>query len=268
MIGFGLLHELLYWAAVAVLVSAVMSFWTARLQALSNRLVVVGFVLLTACIVPRWMLTGHPPILGTYENTIAAVWFLSVALIALLWSEDSARHDLARALAVWVIPLLALGWFFDRSPLSLPASARGLFVEVHVLFSWTALTFLLIASTAAIMVLVRPTGEDNAEWWDAVMVRSVGFGFTAFTLMLVAGATYSYLLFGDWYRWEIVGTLAAALWLSYASTLHAAMIFSWRGRRLASVMLLVLPLMLATFWVWSFYSGTYHHFEIQTMRQS
>lgn len=265
-----LLHQALYWPATLALLAAP-GLALARRESLASwhvRALGVGLVLLTAAVVPRWVETGHPPIFGTYENSIAAAWSLALACLVLARARGPVAGPLARALSAWLVPLLAAGWFFDRTPYPLTISERSLLVDFHVLFAWSAHTALLGATTAAILVVAGRTREADAEWWDAAVFRPTGYGFAALTLMLAIGSLYSYLLFADWYKWEIVETFAAATWIAYATVLHAAMMFSWRGRRLAWAMLAVLPLMLATFWVWSFYSGTYHHFEIPAIKAS
>lgn len=262
-------HDILYWTSVAALFGGVVATWLPALSLWSGRLLTVGFVTLTAAIVPRWIAVGHPPIFGTFENSIAAVWFLLVAIGLFMRSSDAETAPaLARGLTLWIVPLLCLGWFFDRTMYPLTISERSLLVDIHVLFAWTAHTALLVASTAAILVIRRGTDQPAEGRWDALLFRSVGYGYAALTLMLAVGATYSYLLFGSWYKWEMVESFAAAAWLGYAVVLHAAMTFGWRGRRLAWSLLSVLPLMLGTFWVWSFYAGTYHHFEIPAIKAS
>jgi len=258
-----LTHEIPYWVAVALLLGLVFALQLDRFRRWTPALALVGFAALTISIVPRWIQTGHPPIFGTYENTIAAVWSLVAVIVVLLrrGRSDADRH-LARVLSIWIPPLLVGGWFFDRAPYPLTISERSLLVDIHVLFAWSAHTALLVASAAAILAITSAARENESTHWDAIMFRAVGYGFAALTIMLALGSAYSYLLFGDWYKWELVEAFAAASWLAYASVLHSAMMFSWRGRRLGWAILAVLPLMIATFWVWSFYAGTYHHFEI------
>lgn len=262
-----LTHEVPYWVAVAALLGLVAALWLNRYRRLVPALALIGFAALTMAIVPRWIQTGHPPIFGAYENTIAAVWALVAVMLVLLKSRESdADKYLVKVLAVWIPPLLVGGWFFDRTPYPLTISERSLLVDIHVLFAWSAHTALLVASGAAISAIARASREDEAPHWDAIMFRAVGYGFAALTVMLAVGSIYSYLLFGDWYKWELVEAFAAASWVAYAIVLHSAMMFSWRGKRLAWAVLSILPLMLATFWVWSFYAGTYHHFEIPAIR--
>lgn len=262
-----LTHEIPYWVAVALLLGLVVALWAERYRRWAQTLALVGLAALTISIVPRWIQTGHPPIFGTYENTIAAVWSLvAVILVLVRLCESDADRYLVKTLSIWIPPLLVAGWFFDRSPYPLTISERSLLVDIHVLFAWSAHTALLVASAAAISAIVRSARADETAHWDSIMFRAVGYGFAALTIMLAVGSLYSYLLFGDWYKWELVEAFAAASWIAYASVLHSAMMFSWRGKRLGWAILAVLPLMIATFWVWSFYAGTYHHFEIPAIR--
>ena len=260
-------HQIAYWIAVVVVSGLVLALWSDRFHRRVPTFAVFALAALTISIVPRWLQTGHPPIFGTYENTIAAAWSLLVAIVIVLRRGSSDTDDyLVKLLSLWLIPLLAIGWFFDRAPYPLTISERSLLVDIHVLFAWSAHTALLVASVAAIAAIARAARENESAHWDALMFRTVGYGFAALTLMLAIGSVYSYLLFGEWYKWELVEALAAASWIAYATVLHSAMMFSWRGRRLGWAILAVLPLMIATFWVWSFYAGTYHHFEIPAIR--
>lgn len=263
-----LAHSVLYWLAVAMMIAGAVALQLQRLERIASMAYAGGAGLLTLSVIPRWIQTGHPPIFGTYENTIAAAWFLSIAVLVLMRHKDTAHRHLGRVLAMWTVPLLAFGWFFDTTPFPLTISERNLLVDIHVLFAWSAHTMLLIVSTAAFLIVRARSAEPEAAWLDALMFRTSGYGFAALSLMIGVGSTYSYLLFGDWFKWEIAEVFAATSWMGYATAIHAAMMFSWKGKRLAYVMLAVLPLMIATFWVWSIYSGTYHYFEIPAIKAS
>lgn len=261
------LHWITYVVALVALLGGVVGAWSPRFAPYARRLTQAGLAVLTVSIALRWVITGHPPIFGTFENSIASAWFVAafVVLADLPRFRDALPRRLGRALGLWVLPLLAVGLFFERSPYPLTISERSLLVDVHVLFAWGAHTVLLAAGTAAIVVMAgREDGEGPL--WEQVLFRGAGVGFALFSVMMVLGSAYSFLLFSDWFRWEIVEAFAAATWLAYGLALHAAMMFGWRGRRLASALLVASVLMLCTFWVWSFWSGTYHHFEIPAIR--
>lgn len=220
---------------------------------------------LTLSIAARWIVSTHPPIFGTFENSIAAAWCVGLAALLL----DSGFRGLPRSLlkytAPWAPVALVFGAFFERDPFPLTISERSLLVDIHVLFAWGAHTVLLAASSVAIVVLFG-RAEEFEGYADDIMFRGAGVGFALLTLMIAVGSAYSFLLFADWFRWELVETFAAATWLAYGLVLHAAMMFRWRGKPLAWAILAVLPLTIGLFWTWSIYSGTYHHFEIPLFR--
>jgi ABC-type transport system involved in cytochrome c biogenesis permease subunit len=122
----------------------------------------------------------------------------------------------------------------------------------------------LVASSVALLEAVRPSSDParRTQW----MVRGTGVGFALFTVMMCVGAVYSFLLFADWYRWEIVGTSTFIGWLGYGAVLHAYLLFGWTGRRLAWATLGLLPVLLFAFWSWSVFSGTYHYFDLIAIR--
>lgn len=261
-------QEWLYWLSAAVLVASVVMMWIPRpVRVSAPALMRLGLLLLTVSVVMRWVVTGHPPIFGTFENSIASTWCI---VVGVLFGRRAFRvaelpDDFERWFSLWIPVTLAFGAFFTRTPYPLTISERSIMVDIHVVFAWAGYTLLIAASTIAGLVVARRDGWDS-EPADAVMVRAAGVGFAMFTAMIALGSFYSYLLFADWFKWEIVESFALAAWLGYSSVLHVRMFFAWRGTRLAWVLLMVLPLLLGTFWVWSIFTRTYHHFEIPEIR--
>lgn len=226
------------------------------------RRVLIGcLVAETVLIGVRWYLTGHPPIFGTHENTLAASWFIGIAVLLLARREGDAR--ILRLLLPWMPVHLAYGLlFFAVTPYPLTISERSVVVDLHVLLAWTAYTVILSGAMFALDTVLRGQAESGG---DEVFV-SLTLGFAAFTAMLAVGSFYSYQIFGSWFTWEITETICAAAWLGYGLAVHARLLFGWSGRRLAWFALALLPLLLLAFWVWSLYPGTYHHFDIIPIR--
>lgn len=247
--------------AVAGALTAVVRRWRGAYRPL----LVVECGLLTASAAMRWFAAGHPPMFGTYENTVTAALALAVTALAVdLRTRGGRIADAGRAVAVWVPVQIAYGAFFSTAAYPLTISERSLLVDVHVGFAWAAYALVALGSMVALGVVLPGRGGDDDA--DAAVVRTAGLGFLMLTVMMAVGAVYSWMLTADWYPWEMVGTLTAAAWLGYAAVLHARIMFGWRGRRLAWAMLAVLPVTVAAFWVWSIYAGTYHHFDIAVIR--
>ncbi len=263
-------QEVLYWAAALMFAGFASAAWVKPLRPHRTRLLWLAVCLMTLAAVARWVVTGHPPIFGTFENSMAATWAVGVFLI--LEGQGRLRGILpsrvAPFFALWIPVFLGFGMFFNRTPLPLTISERSIFVDVHVTFAWLAHTMLLATSTLAICIVSGRFGESPSVEWDEALLRGAGAGFALFTLMISVGSFYSYLLFADWFRWEITEAFAADSWLAYGLAIHSFLFFGWRGKKLAWLVLIALPLMLGTFWVWSLYPGTYHHFEIPLLRAS
>ena len=208
----------------------------------------------------RAVVTNRAPLVGTYENTLVVAILLLVACsIILVFTDPPVRSTLTRLTAPWAILALAFGSRFSSSPLLVGVEGRGLLAYTHAFVGWLDFTVLIVGTMAALAMLLNRRGEVSA--WQAVTTRMLGAGFVLLTATIASGAVLSFGVFGSWYQWQIVETLSAVLWLAYGFALHAFLLFGWRERRLAALTVAVLPLALATFWVWALYPGTYHYFE-------
>lgn len=254
-------------AALAIVAGA-LGLWFDRFVANAYRVLVAGFGILTVSLVARWMVTGHPALFGTFENAAAATWFIvGVVLIdRYRLSNRVLPGRLAPALAAWTILILGFGAFFNPDPYPLTISERSIFIDIHVLIAWLAHTVLLIGGTAALLQVTHMVGDIDEDDMHQIVFRGAGVGLALFSAMIAVGSFYDFLLFSNWFTWEVVEVFAVAAWIAYALVIHAVMFFGWRGQRLAWAMLAATVLMLGTFWVWSFYSDTYHHFEIPALR--
>lgn len=251
--------------AVAVAISVVGAVWSKYLTAgwwISLLAVFSGL----AWLVLRTAESGHLPIFGTFENTFTAASALVTVAIVVEWRLPQAR-GVWRWAAPWSLALLLYGTRFRVEPVPLTISEQSLWVDVHVLFAWLAFVALLGASTLAMLRLAEkvPFGLDE-EGADDLLGRLVVLGFLGLTLMLVLGSFYLYVLFAVFWRWEIVETLSLLAWLGYGLVAHARQFYRLGGRRLATAVVAILPLLLLAFWIWSVFPGTFHFFDIPLVR--
>lgn len=260
-----LVHSAAYWVAFALFVAAAGVLWAAPGRtALASRLLVGALASQALAAVARWVVTAHPPIFGTYENTIAASIAVGIALVVHLRGSRPVDALYARLTALWPPLFLAFGLFFPRVPYPLTISERNLLVDIHVALAWGAFAVLLSGAMRAAALLIERESDLEAERLERI-VRTTGVGFALFTCMLAIGAVYSYVLFADFWRWEIVGTSSAVAWIGYGGAMHAHLMYGWRDRRLAWVIVGLLPVLLFVFWAWSIYAGTYHHFDLNAL---
>lgn len=214
----------------------------------------------------RWAVAGHPAIFGTFENTYAlATALLLAAAIAGLWGPRF--RDSWRWAAPWALAALLYGTRFRSDPVPLTISEQSLWVDVHVAFAWVALVSLLAASTGAIIRLSgrKPLGMESDDA-DRLITECLMAGFCAFTAMLVTGAWYSFVLFGVFWQWSTVETLSLTTWLGYALVIHGRLFYRWRGRRLDLAVVLVLPVLIAAYFIWSALPDAWHFFDIPLVK--
>lgn len=213
----------------------------------------------------RWVTAGHMPMFGTFENTLTA----SACLMATaVWTSWRRRTLGAWAWAVpWALALLLYGTQFRREAVPLTISERSLWLDAHVVFAWLAFCSLLLASSLAVpRILGRSVWGLDADSADERIAGALNVGFLSLTAMILVGAWYLYVLFAEFWRWDIVGTLSLAAWLAYGMVIHARLFYRLGGRGLAAAILAVLPLLILSLWVWSVFPGTYHHFEIVVLK--
>lgn len=228
-------------------------------------LLAAGFAGLAGSVAVRWAIAERPPVIGTFENTlVTAALVVATAVVLALFGPPARRPPLPGLLAPWALVLLVGGQFARRAPLPIDAGGRTVIGYVHAFVGWLDFAVLLGSLAAAIGLLAykRSTGEGSDEGlWDEALARLLGLGFTLLTATMASGSIYSFILFGEWYRWQVVESAAAVAWLAYAALLHLRLLHRWRGKKLALATLAAFPLAVVAFWVWAVYPMTYHYFD-------
>lgn len=229
---------------------------------LTAAVVVVG----TAGLVARSAQSGHLPIFGTFENTYTASWFL-LAAAALASLRIEGWKNSWRLASPWAAALLLLGRTFRSDPIPLTISEQSFWVDIHVLFAWLALVGLLGATTLSTMRLAGRLPEGwTAEQADERITSLLWGGFIAFTVMLAIGSYYEWVLFGTFWSWDIVETICLVAWLAYGLIIHFRLFYRWGGRKLDGALVAVLPVLLAGYFIWSFWPSTFHFFDVPLVR--
>jgi ABC-type transport system involved in cytochrome c biogenesis permease subunit len=219
------------------------------LRRAAGRVAAAGWVAHGACIVVRWIATGHAPVQGAYENSLAGAWFLP----PLAWYAARRFPAAARALPVVLAAALVLlgnGLMApaDRAPLEPPY--RSSWLVVHVTFAWIAFgAYLVSAAFSGYELFVTRGGRagDRAAALGDVTARLVAVGFLAHTVMIASGAIWAHGLWGRYWGWDPIETWSLVSWLVYGVNLHLRFTLGWSGRRAAWVGVLSVATIVITF---------------------
>jgi cytochrome c-type biogenesis protein CcsB len=250
-----LAYGLLWVATVAYVVhSRTHRSWTGWV---ASGATTVSLGLLTAGLVRRGLAAGHWPLTNRYEFALCFAWAV-IAIYLLL--EASWRERRAGAL-VLPVALLVTTYAVIRPPdersisLLLPA-LRSPWLPVHVLSTMIGYGALGVAAGLGLVRLAPSTpsdgsqkarGELSHEAVEHTMERVVVLGFPWLTLGILTGAIWAQSAWGRYWGWDPKETWALVTWLWYLLILHVCPLRSWRGRRLAALIVVGFGVVLFTF---------------------
>ncbi len=222
-------------------------------------------LLATATVSVRWAGVGHAPVFGTYENSIAAVWILSIGWVVLFWLDATLR-DVCRAGAWLNAAILLWGIFFNTRRIPLTISEQSLWPEFHALFAWVAFWGLSVAFLNAGRALVRrgSAPPEKQARSDEKSLAWLLFAFAALSLSTALGSIYEFRLIGRWWSWDIIETTTLCSWLAMGLAVHMRLFHHWGGRRLAWLLALAYAFFLFAAWGIALLPNrsAFHYFEL------
>lgn len=237
--GILLLTAIAAYALASLCCLSALVFGRERLQRAGFWLVVTGFALQTVAMVARWQVTGHLPVMHTYENSLAGTWVMLLTYLAI-----QAWVPQARAMAVAVAPLALLvlgnGLLVGAELQPLEPAFKSRWLIVHVLFAWFAFGSYVTAAAAGLMYLLKERSGAGVlgklpelKLLEELSMRLILFGFFAQAIMIGSGAIWAYGLWGRYWGWDPVETWSLVSWLVYGANLHLRITLGWTGRRAA-----------------------------------
>lgn len=253
------LEKILYFVCLSFYavsaVAAFSGFLTLRRYRVLYALIIAT---LGALIGVRWYHAGHPPIFGTYEETLSASFAVTVFSLIL---DREGRFG--RFTATFAFFTLLYGSLFDSTLKPLVISEQSLWVEFHALFAWIAYGFYSLVFAAAISVLLKKeeTLDVLSDW---LMRKGLLYGFIGQTVFFVIGSYYSTRLHGRWWMWDAVEYLFVASWLIYAVAIHGRILSGWSNKRTALWIAAGFAAAIVLYWGLIYFpQSTYHVFDTE-----
>jgi cytochrome c-type biogenesis protein CcsB len=263
----GLAYALLWAATLAYVVRARTGWdWPGRV-AIGGMAISWGS--LTAGLVRRALMAGHWPLANRYEFALCFVWTILTVYLLLEASWHGGRASAfprGGSIGVLAVALLVATYALTRpsderaiTPL-LPA-LRSAWLQVHVLSTLVGYGAFGVAAGLGLVRLMRRTSPDedeqggseserelpSGEVIERAMRRTVALGFPWLTLGILTGAIWAQKAWGRYWGWDPKETWALVTWLWYLLVLHLSPLPSWRGRRLAGLVVIGFGAVLFTF---------------------
>jgi ABC-type transport system involved in cytochrome c biogenesis permease subunit len=198
-----------------------------------------GFVFQTIYIILRWIMSGHPPVLGVFENSLWSTWFVVLSMLVV-----SLKRKGLRSTGVIVIPLVLLilgnGLMSGETAIEpLPPPFQSTWLWVHAISGWLAFgPYAISAGMAAVYLLKKDT--LGKALLDDLILKFIGFGFIMHSVMIISGAIWAYELWGRYWAWDPIETWSLISWLIYGINLHLRLTLGWKGAKAAWLALISL----------------------------
>ncbi|HXF51422.1 MAG TPA: c-type cytochrome biogenesis protein CcsB [Dehalococcoidia bacterium] len=221
-----------------------------------------AFVFLTGALAFRWAAAGHGPFSNMYEFSLSFAWG---ALAVHLYFEF--RYGL-RALAVLVLPVcLAMLAYAATLPSDIdplvPALQNDVLLTLHVAVAVAAYGAFALSFAAAVLFLVNR--HDRIRWLprrallDEVGYKAVMFGFPMMALVIILGAVWAEVAWGQYWSWDPKETASLVTWLLYGGYLHARVVRGWKGERSAYLLIGGFAAVLFTYFGNYFFGGLHSY---------
>lgn len=215
---------------------------------------IAAFSLHSATIVVRWIESGHPPVLWTYEHALLSSWFVAlIFIVSGRWA--SAIKTAGSAVSAVILMVLGYGIMSKETGIEpLPPPYQSNWLWVHVTFAWLAYSAFAFAAVVAVFYLLKEKGAGGflkrlplPDALDILTFRIVSLGFVGLTVEMGAGAIWAYGLWGRYWAWDPMETWTLISWVTYALYLHLRVTMGWSGARMAWLAIIAFCFVLIAF---------------------
>ncbi len=238
-------EEIFVWLAIGgyafafLLFMQGLAFRKERSQNYGFRLIIAAVACQTVAIGVRWYVTGHMPVMHTYENSLVGSWSVIVTYLVLRF-----LYPPAQSFAVAVTPLTMLilgnGLMAGGELQPLEPAFRSNWLAVHVLFNWFAFGAYVTAFAAGVTYLLKERATTGAmsrlpelKLLEELSLRLILFGFFTHAIGIGSGAIWAHTLWGRYWGWDPLETWSLICWLMYGANLHLRITLGWRGSKAA-----------------------------------
>ena len=142
----------------------------------------------------------------------------------------------------------------------MPAALRSAWLPVHVTLAFAGFALFVLAAGVSVIYLVyehrlkmkrlsaqADSRAPSLEKLDRINYRLLGMGFLMLSLAIVSGAIWADATWGHFWSWEPQESWSLVVWLMYAGLLESRLTAGWRGRRVATLTLVVFTVLIGSF---------------------
>lgn len=218
---------------------------------------VIGFILHTANIIARYLISGHIPIANMHEASSFFSW-----CIVLLFFFFEYRYKLG-LLGSFIMPMVFIlmlsSSMLPRKIEPLSPVLQSYWMWIHTVFAFIGNAAFAMAFGIGIMYLLQEhyvkskhlgglfKRLPSLQILDEINYRLITLGFPLLTLAIITGALWAENAWGRYWRWDPKEVWSLITWFIYALVLHVRLTVGWRGKRAAILSIIGFCAVLFTF---------------------
>jgi ABC-type transport system involved in cytochrome c biogenesis permease subunit len=191
----------------------------------------------------RWLAAGRPPFKSLFESLVFLAFCIAAVYLAVELLYRTRVFGLLASLGAAAALLFAIAKW-DAEIVKLPPALQSAWFIPHVVVYFAGYAGLFLATTVAIVQLLRPElalpagggAPGRGRPLEDIAYDGVRFGYTMLTFGLFMGAVWAKAAWGDYWGWDPKENWALVSWLVYGGYLHLRQVKGWRGRRSARLL--------------------------------
>jgi cytochrome c-type biogenesis protein CcsB len=201
---------------------------------------------------------GNIPVANFQQSLSFLAWLTALIGLVLIVRLRMSVIGAFVGPAVTVAVLIAL-LTMRTTHLVLPATLRSVWMPIHVTLAFLGYSMFVLAAAVSLIYLVfesrlkakrrMPAAGDDTpslEKLDRINYRLLGWGFLMLSLAIVSGAIWADATWGHFWSWEPVESWSLVIWILYAALLESRLTVGWRGRRAATLTIVVFTVLVGS----------------------
>ena len=253
-------------------------------------LALIGLIAHSIALGVRWYAVGHGPYLQKTESFSSIVWVAMFMFLVFSYKVPKLKCIgfviLPCCVLMMLLGLVYNQWFADYIGQALehgridverglystegmikpPPTFHGIWFITHITSTIVAMGAILISLSTAMFYLLKKKKMEvefykklpSLEIIDNYSYKFAGFGFIAWTVMVVTGSIWAEQSWGRYWGWDPIETWSLITWLFLGIYLHLRRFFKWEGVKASWFMIVCVIFSILTLFVIPFLTKTIH----------
>ncbi len=229
-----------FFASVFYILSVI--FNKERLGLVGKYITIFAIFLNLAGFAVRWIVSyklgiGRIPLTNLYESLV--FFTLCIALVYIFLEIKYKNYFIsafASIIAFITIAYSSLSPDINTKITPLIPALKSNWLTIHVITCFLGYAGFALSFVISIIYLVRINYLNlKLNELDEINYQMVVLGFLFLTIGIMTGSVWANSAWGSYWSWDPKETWSLITWFIYAILIHARLVKSWRGRKLAYI---------------------------------